>query len=200
MKRLPFASLMLLALACGGVAVPPAFAQRDRDQPSASQIADRIDLRIARLKADLRLNDDQNKNWGSVQSALHDIAVNRANRYFQRDEAPRDRNASRDWSAPPRDANAAAPRDTNVAAPRDTNAPPPPRDASDRNRGREPDAMDRMRKEADYLADRANDLRKLADAAGPLYGTLDDGQRRRFVEFLRKDRDDEREMMRDRSR
>jgi hypothetical protein len=57
-----------------------------------------------------------------------------------------------------------------------------------------------MRSEADYLSDRAGDLRKLADAAGPLYGSLDDGQRRRFLEFLRKDRDDEREMMRDRAR
>jgi hypothetical protein len=193
MKRLPIASLVLVALAWGSVAVPPAFAQRDRNPPSASQIADRVDLGIAKLKADLRLNDDQNKNWGSVQSALHDIAVNRANRYFQRDEAPRDRDAPRAWSAPP-------PQDANAAAPRDANAPPPPRGASDRTRGREPDAMDRMRKEADYLADRANDLRKLADAAGPLYGSLDDGQRRRFVEFLRKDRDDEREMMRDRAR
>jgi hypothetical protein len=123
-----------------------------------------------------------------VQSALHDIGVNRANRYFQRDrrvDAPRDAAAPRDWSSPP---------------PRDANAAPSPDGAKERDRGREPDAMDRMRKEADYLSDRANDLRKLADAAGPLYGSLGDGQRRRFMEFLRKDRDDEREMMRDRSR
>jgi hypothetical protein len=178
---------MLVVLASGILAPLPALAERDRSPPSASQIADRVDLRIAKLKADLRLNDDQAKNWGSMQSALHDIGVNRANRYFQRDQKAdvrRDPAAPRDWSSPP---------------PRDANAPPPP-NANDRDRGREPDAIDRMRSEADYLSDRAGDLRKLADAAGPLYGSLDDGQRRRFLEFLRKDRDDEREMMRDRAR
>jgi hypothetical protein len=173
--------MVLIALASGSVSTLPATAQRD--PPSASQIADRVDARIAKLKVDLRLDDAQNKNWGSVQSALHDIAVNRANRYFQRDEAQRDSNAPRDWSPPPpRDASAPAPRDVNERG------------------GKEPDAMDGMRKEADYLSDRANDLRKLADAAGPLYGSLDNGQKRRFMEYLRKDRDDEREMIRDRAR
>jgi hypothetical protein len=189
MIRRSLASLMLVVLASGILAPLPALAERDRGPPSASQIADRVDLRIAKLKADLRLNDDQAKNWGSVQSALHDIGVNRANRYFQRDQKAderRDPAAPRDWSSPP---------------PRDANAPPPPPDGTkERDRGREPDAIDRMRSEADYLSDRAGDLRKLADAAGPLYGSLDDGQRRRFLEFLRKDRDDEREMMRDRAR
>jgi hypothetical protein len=188
MRRLSFATVVLVALGSGTVLTAPAMAQRDRDPPSASQIADRVDARIAKLKADLRLSDDQSRNWGSVQTALHDIGVNRANRYFQRDQRTDGRDAN-------------APRDANSPPPRDANAPPP-RDANDRDRdrGREPDAMDRMRREADYLTERANDLRKLADATSPLYGSLDDGQRRRFMEFLRKDRDDEREMMRDRAR
>jgi hypothetical protein len=187
MNRPSFASVVLVALAWTTIVIAPAMAQRDRESPSASEIADRVDLRIAKLKADLRLNDDQAKNWSSVQSALHDIGVNRANRYFQRDQridARRGPDAPRDWSSPP-------PHDA---------AAPPPDGAKDRDRGREPDAVDRMRKEADYLTDRAVDLRKLADAASPLYSSLGDGQRRRFMEFLRKDRDDEREMMRDRSR
>jgi hypothetical protein len=54
-----------------------------------------------------------------------------------------------------------------------------------------------MRREADYLTDRAADLRKLADAAGPLYGSLDEGQKRRFIQYLRSDRDEERDIMRD---
>jgi hypothetical protein len=181
MRKTSFASVVALALACGTLGTLPATAQRDRNPPSASQIADRIDARIAKLKADLRLNDDQSKNWGSVQTALHDIGVNRANRLLRRDE-PAD-----------------APRDPN--APRDANAPPPPRDANDRDRdrdrGRMPDEIDRMRREADYLTDRAADLRKLADAAGPLYGSLDEGQKRRFIQYLRSDRDEERDIMRD---
>jgi hypothetical protein len=182
MRKTSFASIVGLALACGTIGTLPAIAQRDRNPPSASQIADRIDARLAKLKADLRLSDDQNKNWGSVQTALHDIGVNRANRLLQRDQ--------------PADAQ----RDPN--APRDASAPPP-RDANDRDRDRDrdhsrtPDEIDRMRREADYLTDRAADLRKLADAAGPLYGSLDDGQRRRFIQYLRSDRDEERDMMRD---
>ena len=187
MRKTSFASIVALALACGTIGTLPVMAQRDRNPPSASQIADRIDARLAKLKADLRLSDDQNKNWGSVQSALHDIGVNRANRLLQRDQ-PADAQ---------RDAN--APRDPN--APRDASAPPPARDANDRDRDRDrsrtPDEIDRMRREADYLTDRAADLRKLADAAGPLYGSLDDGQRRRFIQYLRSDRDEERDMMRD---
>ena len=87
MRRISLASAVLVALACGATGTLPAAAQRDRGSPSASQIADQIDARIAKLKADLRLDDDQSKNWGGVQSALHDIGINRANRYLRRDEA-----------------------------------------------------------------------------------------------------------------
>ncbi|MBV8848369.1 MAG: hypothetical protein JOZ16_02160 [Methylobacteriaceae bacterium] len=189
----------------------PANAQRyrDREPPTATQIGDQVDARIAKLKADLRLNDDQGKNWGSVQTALHDIGVNRANRYFQRDQPAAD--AQRDPNAPP------PPRDPNAPSPpRDANAPPPPRDANaapsndprdrdrdrdrDRYRSRMPDIVDYMRREADDLSGRASDLRKLADATGPFYGSLDDGQKRRFIEYLRNERNEDRGMTRDRWR
>ena len=52
------------------------------------------------------------------------------------------------------------------------------------------DLIDDMRKGADDQIERANDRKKLADAAQPLYKSLDDQQKRRFAEGLfRKDRD-----------
>lgn len=42
------------------------------------------------------------------------------------------------------------------------------------------DQMDRLRKRADALAERAVDLKRFADAAQPLYATLDEGQKRRL--------------------
>jgi hypothetical protein len=186
------ASAVVLAFACGAAGTLPAAAQRDRGPPSASQVADQIDARIAKLKADLRLNDDQSKNWGSVQSALHDIGINRANRYLQRDQPPADTQRDANAPPPPRDAN--APPQT-----RDTNAAPSA-DARERDRSRMPDVPEFMRREADYLSNRASDLRKLADATGPFYSSLDDKQKRRFLDYLRSERDEDRGMMRDRWR
>jgi hypothetical protein len=44
--------------------------------------------------------------------------------------------------------------------------------------------IDDMRKEADEQIDRSNARKKLADAAQPLYTSLDDQQKRRFAEAL----------------
>lgn len=49
--------------------------------------------------------------------------------------------------------------------------------------GKEPpavDHVDRLRKRADALAERSTDLKRFADAAQPLYATLDEGQKRRL--------------------
>ena len=52
------------------------------------------------------------------------------------------------------------------------------------------DLIDEMRKDADEQIDRSNARKKLADAAQPLYSSLDDQQKRRFSEALfRRDRD-----------
>jgi LTXXQ motif family protein len=52
------------------------------------------------------------------------------------------------------------------------------------------DLIDEIRKDADEQIDRFNDRKKLADAAQPLYTSLDDQQKRRFSEALfRRDRD-----------
>jgi len=46
------------------------------------------------------------------------------------------------------------------------------------------DPIDDMRKEADQQIDRSNARKKLADAAQPLYNSLDDQQKRRFAAAL----------------
>ena len=46
------------------------------------------------------------------------------------------------------------------------------------------DLIDDMRKEADEQIERSNARKKLADAAQPLYTSLDDQQKRRFSEAL----------------
>lgn len=52
------------------------------------------------------------------------------------------------------------------------------------------DVLDEMRKDADQQIDQANARKKLADAAQPLYSSLDDRQKRRFSETLfSRDRD-----------
>jgi hypothetical protein len=52
------------------------------------------------------------------------------------------------------------------------------------------DLIDEMRKDADEQIDRSNARKKLADAAQPLYSSLDDQQKHRFAEALfRRDRD-----------
>jgi hypothetical protein len=52
------------------------------------------------------------------------------------------------------------------------------------------DLIDEMRKDADEQIDRSNARKKLADAAQPLYSSLDDQQKRRFAEALfRRDRE-----------
>jgi hypothetical protein len=49
------------------------------------------------------------------------------------------------------------------------------------------DDIDEMRREADAYTVQAAELRQIADAAQPLYDTLDDHQRRRLVQFVRED-------------
>lgn len=48
-----------------------------------------------------------------------------------------------------------------------------------------PDAVQRLRRSADMMTERAAGLKKLADAVEPLYKTLDDGQKHRFAALMR---------------
>jgi hypothetical protein len=47
------------------------------------------------------------------------------------------------------------------------------------------DTIERLRKHADRLGSRAESYKKLADAAEPLYDSLDEGQKRRFAMLTR---------------
>ncbi|MGA7426058.1 MAG: hypothetical protein WBX07_05590, partial [Rhodoplanes sp.] len=68
----------------------------DRAALTANQIAAEMDARSARIKADLRLTPEQEKNWPGLESALRDIGKNRADRLVafrakraqQKDSAP----------------------------------------------------------------------------------------------------------------
>jgi hypothetical protein len=55
---------------------------------------------------------------------------------------------------------------------------PKPDDGSD---AQKPDPVTRLRERADNMATTAAALKKIADAADPLYKTLDDGQKRRLA-------------------
>ena len=55
----------------------------------------------------------------------------------------------------------------------------------DRESRRDADAIARLRQQADMMTERAATLKKLADASEPLYKSLDDSQKRRFVALAR---------------
>jgi hypothetical protein len=100
-----------------------------------------LDARIAALKAGLELNADQEKNWAPLESAIRDLAKERAARFA----AWRER----------RDEGADQESDVNP--------------------------IDRLTRASERLSARAADLQKLANAAKPLYDSLDDSQKRRFA-------------------
>ncbi len=60
------------------------------------------------------------------------------------------------------------------------------REARSADKPRErPDAIERLRRGADAMTKRGASLKSLADAAEPLYKSLDDGQKRRFAALMR---------------
>lgn len=55
----------------------------------------------------------------------------------------------------------------------------------ERRQGERPDLLGRVRNRADMLTQRGEGLKKLVDAADPLYASLDEAQKRRFGILLR---------------
>jgi len=165
--RKPVIAIAMLTLGALAFASSGASARdrRDRDEanePTTNQVIDVADASIARFKADLRLTPDQEKNWGAVQTALHDMAKRRADR-------------------------TAKLRDDRAAATQRSDA----RDSKDSKTGdgktgsaRAWTTIDEMRAEADATSAHADDLRSFADVAGPLYDSLDAVQQRRFGGFV----------------
>jgi zinc resistance-associated protein len=148
MKKTIAAGTIALTLAGAGFALAQQAAPRDEraSRPSAEDVSAFTDARVAGLRAGLKLSAEQEKNWPAVETAIRDLAKERADRMTTRREARR--------------------ADDNAQRPR-------------------PDAVARLREDADAMSARAASLKKLADAAEPLYKSLDDGQKRRFGQLLR---------------
>jgi hypothetical protein len=113
----------------------------NRAELSANQISNEFAARTARIKADLRLTPEQEKNWPGFESAMNDMGK----RYGDRQTAV----------------------------------------DADRTQQKAPvDIIEQLRDEAQFLSDRSVDRKMLADAAQPLYASLDDQQKRRFTKEL----------------
>lgn len=136
---------MLVGTAITGSAI--ARDRSDRTELTASQITDQASARAAKMKADLRLTPEQEKNWSAFETAVVDMWKKQAEQQIA-------------WR------NAHAKQQGSV------------------------DLVDEMRKDADEHINQANAWKKLADAAQPLYSSLDDQQKHRFADSLfRRDRD-----------
>jgi LTXXQ motif family protein len=141
--RKPVIFVMSTALLIGTAITGSAVARdrSDRSELTASQMTDRADVRTAKMKVDLNLTADQEKNWSGFASAMQDMSKKQADRRI----AIRDARAQQHGSF---------------------------------------DALDEMRKDADSQIERSNDRKKLADAAQPLYASLNEQQKSRFAEIL----------------
>ncbi|MBS0529739.1 MAG: Spy/CpxP family protein refolding chaperone [Proteobacteria bacterium] len=109
-------------------------------QLSADQIVANSDANIARIKDELKLTPEQEKNWASFNSAMHYLGHNGADRL-------------------------------NLRIARAKRDPPD-------------DIIEQMRNEAQFLNDRAVDQRNVADAAEPLFVSLDAKQKAIFIEEM----------------
>ena len=145
----------------------------ERSASTISQSTDRAEARIAILKADLRLSADQAQHWAGLESALNDIAAKRAKSWA----------ASNDLQTGRASSNVPVAPDTSITEDEQRRDTDLERDA----RKARLDDIGEMRRKADAYTVQAAELRQIADAAQPLYDTLDDHQRHRLVQFVRED-------------
>src|ERR1700731_998536 len=109
-------------------------------QLSAEQIVANSDANIERIKTELNLTPEQEKNWAGFSSAMHYLGHNGADRL-------------------------------NLRIARTKRDPPD-------------DIIEQMRNEAQFLNDRSQDQRNVADAAEPLFASLDEKQKAIFVQEM----------------
>ncbi|MBR0895120.1 Spy/CpxP family protein refolding chaperone [Bradyrhizobium tropiciagri] len=121
----------------GGKQAPTVLTQAGAPQLTAEQIVANSDANIERIKKELNLTPEQEKNWAGFNSAMHYLGHNGADRL-------------------------------NLRIARAQRDPPD-------------DIIEQMRNEAQFLNDRAGDQRNVADAAEPLYASLDDKQKQIFI-------------------
>src|ERR1700679_2731485 len=140
-KQQPGAAKAARASKGGKATKPPAvLTQEGEPQLSAEQIVANSDANIDRIKAELNLTPEQEKNWTGFNSAMHDLGHNGADRL-------------------------------NLRIARAKRDPPD-------------DIIEQMRNEAQFLNDRAQDQRNVADAAEPLFASLDDKQKAIFTQEM----------------
>lgn len=114
--------------------------QAGEPQITAEQIVANSDSYVERIKKELNLTPEQEKNWGGFSSAMHYLGHNGADRL-------------------------------NLRIARAKRDPPD-------------DVIEQMRNEAQFLVDRAQDQRNVADSAEPLYASLTDKQKQIFIDEM----------------
>jgi hypothetical protein len=146
------AVLLMSATLLTGIGLTGSAVARDRSdraELTASQMTDSAEVRTAKMKVDLNLTADQEKNWARFATAMQDMSEKQADRRI----ALRDARAQQHGAL---------------------------------------DALEELRKNADYQIELSTDLKKLADAAQPLYASLNEQQKSRFAEsFFGADRERE---------
>jgi hypothetical protein len=119
---------------------PQVLTQTGAPQITAEQIVANSDSNIERIKKQLNLTPEQEKNWAGFNSAMHYLGHNGADRL-------------------------------NLRIARAKRDPPD-------------DIIEQMRNEAQFLNDRAVDQRNVADAAEPLFASLDEKQKATFIQEM----------------
>ncbi|CAN5428166.1 hypothetical protein BH10PSE11_BH10PSE11_19450 [soil metagenome] len=118
------------------------------------------DAKIASVKAGLQLTPDQEKLWPPVETAVRDFAK-------QRIALANARASERDARRAERDQKGSQDRGPGASA------------------DQPKDPVAGLRDRADRMAQTAAGLKKIADAADPLYKSLDDSQKRRLTMLTR---------------
>lgn len=131
-----------------------------------------VDAKIAAVKAGLQLTPDQEKMWPPVEGAVRDFAK-------QRIALANARASERDARRAEPDQRGSADRRPGDQGSRDQSL----KDQAANDQARDPIA--RLRDRADRMAATAAGLKKIVDAADPLYKSLDDGQKRRLSMLTR---------------
>jgi hypothetical protein len=165
MKKVLLAGVAALAIAGSTVAYAQHhrwFQEHMHMRMSPEDRAAFADARIAAVHAGLKLTPDQEKLWPPVESAVRDfvkLRIDRANaRMSAKDAAAKD---AQKQDSQKQDSQK--------------------QDSQNQDAQKIDDPVARLRNRAETMATSAAAMKKIADAADPLYKTLDDGQKRRLA-------------------
>ena len=156
---LPFAALAALTFAPAAQAASDQSSEpaMERMQHWAADHEALLDAKLAGFKAGLKLTSDQDKLWPPFETAVRDAAklhMEQMKSMMERMQKMRDMMQGMNQS---QDMN-------NMTAPGEAVSP-----------------VDRLMAMGQRISDRGAAIKKVADAAKPLYTSLDDSQKRRFA-------------------